>query len=581
MFRWTPVLISLLCAPAWAQTAEPRIIGGDAAPAGQWPWMAQVDVFFTASNEVGLCGGSHIARNWIITAGHCVVDENDERVGDNDVSIRLGSVFLYREGQPYDGTSYTSTGVYTPDNFIRAQGRQFDNDIALVRINGPTMSERPSLIGQAQFQDLQSRAAAERDEALTALGWGSTQPGRTEDASPSTRLQEVQLDYVRTDSCLSQWGSGNFNTDTMVCADELNPPDGQQQDTCVGDSGGPLFIGRDSAPYIVGLTSYGQTSCADDLPSVYTNLASQIGFVEEATADAGDPLVDLALENTGERLYASAAGTLSRTLTLANRSLRNSVTGGNIAVTGGGDLDVRLDGGNCSVLSNPCYQASGTLGTSVLNRERQVELTASYQGLTTPARATLTLDAGADQEEYRDKNNRHEITLIFSDQADLSVSGRVIEASRDGDGQGVAEVRVTVSNLSTVSGADASQVAVSLSLPAGTTVRDSSVPCDTVCSPGNLAPGESTEFTLTLATGTAQAGTLGLNVDANGGDFPTDNNDDAVALSYSAPSGTDSGGGGGGGGGGGTLGLAVLMLALAGAFRFSRAAQVPRSMRSR
>ncbi|QJX02071.1 trypsin-like serine protease [Alcanivorax sp. IO_7] len=93
MIRWTPVLLSLLCAPAWAQTAEPRIIGGDNAPAGQWPWMAQVDVFFTASNEVGLCGGSHIARNWIITAGHCVVDENDERVGDNDVSIRLGSVF--------------------------------------------------------------------------------------------------------------------------------------------------------------------------------------------------------------------------------------------------------------------------------------------------------------------------------------------------------------------------------------------------------------------------------------------------------------------------------------------------------
>ncbi len=376
----------------------------------------------------------------------------------------------------------------------------------------------------------------------------------------------MQLDYVRTDSCLSQWGSGNFNADTMVCADELNPPDGQQQDTCVGDSGGPLFIGRDSDPYIVGLTSYGQTNCADDLPSVYTNLASQIGFVEEATADAGDPLVDLALENTGERLYAPAAGTLSRTLTLANRGQSNSVTGANISATEN-NLNVTLGGENCALLNNPCYTSSNTLGTTLINRAEQVELTASYNGLTTPARTTLTLDAGADQEEYRDKNNRHEITLIFSDQADLSVSGQVIEASRDGDGQGVAEVRVTVSNLSTVNGADASQVAVSLSLPAGTTVRDSSVPCDTVCRPGNLAPGASTEFTLTLATGTAQAGTLGLSVDANGGDFPSDNNDDAVALSYSASADTDSGGGGGGGGGGGTLGLAVLMLALAGALR--------------
>ncbi len=556
MIRWTPLLVCLFCAPLWAQTAAPRIIGGDAAPAGQWPWMAQVDVAFRATREVGLCGGTHLARNWIVTAAHCVVNADDQGVNANDVQVRLGSVVLGT------GNAYTGTALYVPNGFRRTQGREFDNDIALVRINGPAMSERPSLIGQARFQDLQSRAFAARDEAVTALGWGVTRPGGD---TPAQRLQEVQLDYVRTDSCLSQWGSGNFNTDTMVCADELNPPDGQQQDTCIGDSGGPLFIGRDSDPYIVGLTSYGQTNCADDLPSVYTNLASQVGFVEAATADAGDPLVDLALENTGERLYAAAAGTLSRTLTLANRGLRNGVTGANIAVSGGGDLEVRLDGGNCSVLSNPCYQASGTLGTSVLNRERQVELTASYQGLATPARATLTLDAGADQEEYRDKNNRHELTLIFSDQADLSVSGRVLEASRDGDGQGVAEVRVTVSNLSTVSGATASQVAVSLSLPAGTTVRDSTVPCDTVCSPGNLAPGESTEFTLTLATGTAQAGTLGLSVDANGDDFPTDNNDDAVALSYSASASTDSGGGGGGGGG--TLGLAVLMLALAGALR--------------
>lgn len=550
MFRWTPVLVSLLCAPAWGQTAEPRIIGGDAAQQGQWPWMAQVDI-----SPSSLCGGSHIARNWVITAGHCVVNENDQSVTAGDVQVRIGSVFL-------DGsTAYTGTALYIPSGFRRTQGREFDNDIALVRINGPTMSERPSLIGQARFQDLQSRAFAARDEAVTALGWGVTQPGGD---TPAQRLQEVQLDYVRTDRCLSQWGSGNFNTDTMVCADELNPPDGQQQDTCVGDSGGPLFIGRDSDPYIVGLTSYGQTNCADDLPSVYTNLASQVGFVEEATADAGDPLVDLALENTGERLYAPAAGTLSRTLTLANRGLRNSVTGANISATEN-NLNVTLGGENCALLNNPCYTSSNTLGTTLINRAEQVELTASYNGLTTPARTTLTLDAGADQEEYRDKNNRHEITLIFSDQADLSVSGQVIEASRDGDGQGVAEVRVTVSNLSTVNGADASQVAVSLSLPAGTTVRDSSVPCDTVCSPGNLAPGASTEFTLTLATGTAQAGTLGLSVDANGGDFPTDNNDDAVALSYSAPSGTDSGGGGGGGGG--TLGLAVLMLALAGALR--------------
>ena len=553
MKRWTPVLFSLLCTPLWAQTAEPRIIGGDNAQQGRWPWMAQVDVSFP-NNTVGLCGGSHLSRNWVVTAAHCVVNENDQSVTAGDVDVRIGSVVL--DG----GTVYTGTGLYIPSNFRRTQGREFDNDIALVRINGPAMQERPSLIGNAQFLDLQNRSAAQRDEALTALGWGVTQPGGD---TPASRLQEVQLDYVPTDSCLDQWGNSNFNTNTMVCVDERNAPGGQQQDTCVGDSGGPLFLGQESAPYLVGLTSYGEVNCGDDLPSVYTNLSSQISFVEQATANGGDPLVDLALEDTGERLYAAPNDNIERTLTLANRSQSNGVTDSAIAVSSDADLDVSLNNNSCTLVNNPCY-SGGNLGTTVLNRSQQVNLVASYGGVSTPAQTSLTLTAQSQEEEYRSKNNSHALTLIFSDQADLSVSGQVTQSSRDSEGQGTAKVRVTVSNLSTVNGADASQVAVSLSLPTGTTVRDSSVPCETVCSVGNLAHGDSTEFTLTLATGTAQPGNLGLSVDANGGDFPTDNNGSSVALSYTT---TINSGGGGGGGGGGSLGLAALVLALAGALR--------------
>lgn len=551
-------LLGALCAPAWAQQAQPRIIGGDNARQGQWPWMAQVDVAFRLTQEIGLCGGSQLTPDWVITAGHCVVTDDDQRVAASDIQIRLGSVFLDAD------TGYTGTALYVPDNFRRNQGREFDNDIALVRINGPAMGERPSLIGSAQFQDLQSRSAAERDEALTALGWGVTQPGGD---TPASRLQEVQLDYVPTGTCLNQWGSGNFNTATMVCADERNPLDGQQQDTCIGDSGGPLFIGQDSDPYLVGLTSYGQVNCADELPSVYTNVGSQIGFVEAATADAGDPLVDLALEDTGERLYVAAAGTLSRTLTLANRGQSNNVTGASIAVSDGGDLDVRLDGQSCSLLNNPCYTAPGTLGTTLLNRTDQVALSASYTGLTTPAQATLTLNAGADQEEYRIKNNRQQVTLIFSDQADLAVSARITSSSRDANDQGVAEVQVTVRNLSTVNGADASQVTVTPSLPAGTTIRNSSVPCDTVCQVGSLAADQSTGFTLTLVTGTLQEDDLGLTVAANGGDFPTDNNDTTLPLTYTASTGGGASGGGGGGGGG-ALGWMGMLLALLVAARY-------------
>ncbi|MCU5786291.1 trypsin-like serine protease [Alloalcanivorax marinus] len=556
-------LLGALCAPAWAQQAEqaqPRIIGGETAPAGEWPWMVQLDIQFRATNEVGLCGGALLAPGWAVTAAHCLIEEDNQGVPPGDVTVLYGSP-IRNDGAPYAVSAY-----YVPQGFNRAVTPAFDNDIALLRLNnGPIPDVFPSLIGSAQFQDLQSRSAAERDEALTALGWGVTRPGGD---TPASRLQEVQLDYVPTGTCLNQWGSGNFNTATMVCADERNPLDGQQQDTCIGDSGGPLFIGQDSDPYLVGLTSYGQVNCADELPSVYTNVGSQIGFVEAATADAGDPLVDLALEDTGERLYVAAAGTVSRTLTLANRSQSNNVTGATISVNGDTSLDVTLDGESCTPFNNPCYTAPGTLGTTLLNRTDQVALSASYTGLTTPAQATLTLNAGADQEEYRIKNNRQQVTLIFSDQADLAVSARITSSSRDANDQGVAEVQVTVRNLSTVNGADASQVTVTPSLPAGTTIRNSSVPCDTVCQVGSLAADQSTEFTLTLVTGTLQEDDLGLTVAANGGDFPTDNNDPPLPLTYTASTAGGAVDSGGGGGGGGALGWMGMLLALLVAARY-------------
>uniref|UniRef100_A0A3P9HR66 Peptidase S1 domain-containing protein n=1 Tax=Oryzias latipes TaxID=8090 RepID=A0A3P9HR66_ORYLA len=42
-----------------------RIVGGQAAAAGAWPWQVRLDI------NGALCGGSLINSQWILSAAHC------------------------------------------------------------------------------------------------------------------------------------------------------------------------------------------------------------------------------------------------------------------------------------------------------------------------------------------------------------------------------------------------------------------------------------------------------------------------------------------------------------------------------
>ena len=49
-----------------------KIVGGNNAPLGKYPWFARLLI-----QENGLwfwagCGGSWVARNWVMTAAHCI-----------------------------------------------------------------------------------------------------------------------------------------------------------------------------------------------------------------------------------------------------------------------------------------------------------------------------------------------------------------------------------------------------------------------------------------------------------------------------------------------------------------------------
>jgi secreted trypsin-like serine protease len=184
----------------------------------------------------------------LLTAAHCFDNESYTNMtvvfGEHDVGRRESgeqrrAIALVFPHDDYDGAMYT-------------------NDIALVELRSPV--ELTDTV-----QTIETRPIVELPKQVQAAGWG-----KTSDGTLSRTLQEITLDVLPPDACVdSKIGPNEF------CAGSWGL--GEAQDTCGGDSGGPVFFREPgSAPVLVGITSRGLDYC--DGRGVYTSVDAYYGW---------------------------------------------------------------------------------------------------------------------------------------------------------------------------------------------------------------------------------------------------------------------------------------------------------------
>ncbi|XP_012586031.1 PREDICTED: chymotrypsinogen B-like [Condylura cristata] len=143
------------------------------------------------------------------------------------------------------------------------------NDIALLKLATPArLTETVSPVCLPRADD-----DFPAGSLCVTTGWGRTHYLGT----GSSTLQQGAIPLLSNADCMRHWGSKI--TDTMVCAG------GKGVTSCMGDSGGPLACKKDGAWTLVGIVSFGSSTCSIHIPSSYSRVTKHIPWIQQVLAN--------------------------------------------------------------------------------------------------------------------------------------------------------------------------------------------------------------------------------------------------------------------------------------------------------
>jgi len=236
-------------------TMTPSIVGGGQATE-TYSFMGSLQ-----SNGNHGCGASLVQAQWMVTAAHCVTDQQGRQLPASQFRARVGSTSTSSGGTLAAVSQVVRHPSYT--------GQVGPGDIAMLRLS--------SAVPGAPVTINDSSPAAQT--ATRLIGFGQTCPQQgCGGASPTLKQLDTR---INPDSLCAQ----GFNASSELCVYSTT-----SQTACYGDSGGPAVVQVDGAWRLVGATSRaGQNSgtCGTGNATIYTDVTAYRQWVESTIGGGG------------------------------------------------------------------------------------------------------------------------------------------------------------------------------------------------------------------------------------------------------------------------------------------------------
>ncbi|XP_054830404.1 suppressor of tumorigenicity 14 protein-like [Eublepharis macularius] len=251
------------CACGRSQIKKTRIVGGEDARSGKWPWQASLQL----GTYGHICGASIISNTWLVSAAHCFLDSDSVRYSiASGWTAYMGIRIINKNSNNQIAMRSIKRIIVHPhyDQYIS------DYDIALLEMEAPVF-----------FNELVQPICLPSSPRLFiygtvcyVTGWGAVK----ENSQLAKALQEAKVKIINQSICNKLYD--DLITSRMLCAGNLNGG----IDACQGDSGGPLAcLGKGNRWYLTGIVSWGEGCARRNRPGVYTKITAVYDWIRQYT----------------------------------------------------------------------------------------------------------------------------------------------------------------------------------------------------------------------------------------------------------------------------------------------------------
>ncbi|OMJ19414.1 Chymotrypsinogen B2 [Smittium culicis] len=235
-----------------------QIINGTPATKTEYPFISQVyQTTDNGNNFSFICTASLISSQYIVTAAHCVYNNN---------ILKPASQLYFNIGKQNLAVSadissfYKATNIYVNQYLTLPQ-----QDIAIVKLDRavPATVATPAKIYPYKLKT---------SLPIEVAGFGVTDLTKNQ---VSSKLMKTTITISESSKCSTFGPSWKSNSGQSVCTITTSG-----NDSCQGDSGGPMVTKINGVNTLVGVTSYGQnmtpgnnSNCGANNIAFYTRAA--------------------------------------------------------------------------------------------------------------------------------------------------------------------------------------------------------------------------------------------------------------------------------------------------------------------